>query len=117
MAVEQEEAELLAPAMALRQRIILFAIAVGIGALFLVGLIAHSIVKPVRNLMAASSRIASGDLSTPIPYLGKDEIGKLGQSFDEMRQRLAHWGDELESKVKEKTRILQISHRFLEITN
>ena len=108
VAVEQEEAELLAPALELRRKTILFGTATLAGVLLLAWLIVRSIVQPVRQLVAASGRIAAGDLATPVPPLGEDEIGELGQAFDEMRQRLAQWGEELERKVAERTRELSI---------
>ena len=115
VAVEQEEAELLAPALELRNRAILFAVGALAAALLLVWVITRSVVQPVRKLVAASQRIAAGDLATPVPPLGEDEIGELGRRFEEMRQRLeqhqevmAAWGEELETKVKERTRELSI---------
>ena len=117
VAIEQKEAELFAPVQALRQKILIFAFAIMSFSIVLVWLISQSVVGPVRKLLAASGRIASGDLTTPIPTLGQDEIGKLGRSFEEMRKKLARWGDELETKVKERTKALQNSYRFLEIAN
>ena len=117
VAVEQEEAELLAPALELRNRAILFAVGALAAALLLVWVTTRSVVEPVRQLVAASQRIAAGDLATPVPPLGEDEIGELGRRFEEMREHIARWGEELEAKVKERTEALQASHRFLEIAN
>lgn len=117
VAVEQEENELLAPARNLKKRIFLFGFAVFFGSLILVWVIGRSIVNPLERLKNASSRIASGDLTAPIPELGKDEIGRLGVAFEHMRQKLARWGDEMETQVREKTKALQISNLFLEIAN
>jgi signal transduction histidine kinase len=40
-------------------------------------------------LSEATSRIAAGDLTRPLPALGNDEIGSLGRSFEAMRLALA----------------------------
>ncbi len=79
---------------------------------------ARSLVRPINQLSAAAKRISQGDLSQPIPKLGKDEIGELGQSFDTMRLELQKSLAEiqelnrvLEAKVEERTRQLEASYR------
>ena len=103
VAVEQAEAELLAPALELRRRMYLFAVTAVAGTLFLVWVTTRSVVEPVRKLVAASRRITAGDLATPVPPLGEDEIGELGRRFEDMRGKLAAWGEELEQRVAERT--------------
>lgn len=108
VAVGQAEVEVLAPALDLRRRMSIFAILTLATTLLLVWVAARSVIEPVRKLVAASGRIAAGDLATQIPPLGGDEIGELGRRFEEMRERLARWGEELETAVQKRTRELSI---------
>jgi signal transduction histidine kinase/HAMP domain-containing protein/ActR/RegA family two-component response regulator len=43
--------------------------------------VSRGIVRPVRELSAAAERVGSGDLHTPIPVAGRDEIGALGRTL------------------------------------
>lgn len=54
------------------------------------GLVRH-LTTPIYQLRAATKRLAAGDLSTRVaPNLGRrhDELGVLGQDFDQMAERL-----------------------------
>lgn len=112
--VRQLESEALAPAQGMLQRFIFFAIALFLLAVVLATGIARSVVRPIRVLITASQRIASGNLTEPIPPLGDDEIGQLAESFDSMRaklrgslERIQEWNRELERSVQERTRELE----------
>ena len=52
---------------------------------------ARSVTQPVAVLTAEAERIASGQLDWPIPALGQDEVGQLGQALDRMRRRSRRW--------------------------
>jgi signal transduction histidine kinase/CheY-like chemotaxis protein len=91
----------------------LLAIAVTI---FLVGLI----VNPVRQLAAATQRVASGDLDKPVIIRTNDEIGELGSSFNKMTEDLKRYRNELkeynrtlEHKVEERTKALRLMNEEL----
>jgi signal transduction histidine kinase len=57
--------------------------------LFLHLLVSLSVVRPIRQLVAATERIAAGDLDRPLELPARaDEIGDLGQSFGAMLLRL-----------------------------
>jgi two-component system sensor histidine kinase BaeS len=63
------------------------ALAVGLAAL--AGwLIARRIAEPVVALTEASDRMASGDLGARAPVTGGDEVGRLGESFNGMAERV-----------------------------
>ncbi|HVV01234.1 MAG TPA: ATP-binding protein [Verrucomicrobiae bacterium] len=71
------------------------------------------IVRPVRELVRSSARLASGDLSarTGLPP-GRDELGRLTLAFDSMAQAL----EQRELERKRATHKLQIlSHRLVEV--
>jgi signal transduction histidine kinase len=47
------------------------------------------VLAPVGRLVAATRRVAGGDLSTRIPVGARHELGDLGHDFNEMVERLA----------------------------
>ncbi len=52
--------------------------------------LSQTISKPLVRLINAARTIGEGDLSTPLATArSADEIGQLGQAFEEMRQKLA----------------------------
>ncbi|MEN6566702.1 MAG: methyl-accepting chemotaxis protein [Veillonellales bacterium] len=59
-----------------------------LAAVFIIGY-ARRIAKPIKALAAAANRIAGGDISqTKLDIHSNDEIGLLGQSFEQMTQNL-----------------------------
>jgi two-component system NtrC family sensor kinase len=80
---------------------------------FLYFLITSGITRPLREMAAATGKIAEGDLSVELSSKSKDEIGQLAQSFNYMlvrlkqaRQELEDYGRLLEQKVEERTQQL-----------
>jgi methyl-accepting chemotaxis protein len=72
---------------------------------------ARRIVKPIQALEQSANRIAAGDLSqTQVNIESKDEIGRLGRSFEQMAQNLR----ELIRKVQSATE--QVSASSQELT-
>lgn len=74
---------------------------------------ARSVTLPVSVLTREAERISAGDLNRPIPDLGEDEVGRLGQALEKMRTslrdlilRVANQNLILEEKVEERTREL-----------
>ena len=60
-------------------------------ALLLVGIVwivAGSIVSPLRDLVAAAERIREGELGVTVHVDGDDELGDLGQTFNQMSEEL-----------------------------
>ena len=58
-------------------------------------LIARSVTRPVRKLAHAARRIQKGNYRQPVPTQGKDEIGRLGDAFNQMMTDI----DERESQI------------------
>jgi signal transduction histidine kinase len=74
---------------------------------------AESVTRPVAVLTGEAERIAGGELTSAIPPLGGDEVGRLGKALDGMRVNLkdmidhvAQVNDALEVRVDERTRAL-----------
>ncbi len=57
-------------------------------ALLLALALSYGLLKPVRDLTRAASRMAGGDLSQRVPATTRDEIGALGRAFNQMAESL-----------------------------
>lgn len=66
-------------------------------ACMLLAWIYQSMITPIRKLQTAAENIKEGNLDFTIEAEGKDEIGALCVSFEEMRKRLK---DNIEEKIK-----------------
>lgn len=51
--------------------------------------LARRLVAPVRDLAEATRALAAGDYGTQLPAAGRDELGFLVQSFNDMSRRIA----------------------------
>jgi signal transduction histidine kinase len=56
-----------------------------VGSIFLSAVLARTIINPILRLVGAADRIRAGDLETPVPDLGGDELGYLGHTLERMR--------------------------------
>lgn len=73
--------------------------------------VSRSIIRPLHSLRAATGRMKSGDLDFEVGVKGRDEIGQLGQAFEEMRVQLRHSiGVQLQYEENRKELISNISH-------
>ncbi len=73
-----------------RARLVTFAlIAIAATSLMIYWLVGRIVLQPVRTLAAATRKVADGDLSHQVEVGTRDEIGKLGESFNVMMQNLA----------------------------
>ena len=83
-------------------------------ALILAGIVRRGVVRPVRELVEGTRRVAQGDLSHRIPVRTIDEVGVLAASFNRMTEALGKAHAELdalvatlEQRVEERTHELQ----------
>ncbi len=65
------------------------------------------IIKPLDELTKKSKEIAQGDLSKRIQITSHDELGELGNAFNDMAQKLQQMKQGLEDTVKNKTAELE----------
>jgi two-component system sensor histidine kinase MtrB len=95
-----------AQTIALVQRTVLLA---GIGLVVLVMVIAlivtRQVVRPVRVAAETAGQLASGDLSKRITVRGSDDIGRLGQSFNDM-------ADSLQRQIRRLEDLSRVQRRF-----
>jgi len=105
-----------APLTSVTRSKLIFAIVIILVALFAGLMFASPIVRGVRSLTHATTRLAAGDLSARAPTLRGDEIGQLGTSFNAMAARiesqdaiLRRRRDDLEQRVTERTNELVVA--------
>ncbi len=60
-------------------------------------LAAQRLMQPVHNLAEGTRAVAAGDYATRLPPSGRDELGFLVESFNEMTRRLGHERDQAHS--------------------
>ncbi len=111
ISIRQPEARAFSTAAALRWKILAWAPALALLSLVFALGAAASIRAPLSLLTKTAERIAAGELATPIPELGADEVGQLGAALERMRVALrqsledvARARDQLELRVQERTR-------------
>lgn len=107
--IRQSETEALAPTRQLRQNLIFFGVGLVSVALLFVVVTTRDVGTRIKNLTVASQKIAEGDLSSPVSALGKDEVGILSETLDDMRVKLKTSYDDLEQKTKELSSLLSVS--------
>jgi two-component system NtrC family sensor kinase len=106
-----------APYVDLRNKVVYSFFGIGVLGVAIVVLlyffITSGITRPLREMAAATGKIAEGDLSIELSSKSKDEIGQLAQSFNYMlvrlkqaRKELEDYGRVLEEKVAERTQEL-----------
>lgn len=80
-------------------------------AILMVLWISGSIVTPLKKLRTAAENIKEGNLDFQVETIGKDEIGELCVTFEEMRQRLKDNAEEkLHNERENKALISNIAH-------
>ena len=82
--------------------------------IFMTWLMSHNIIKPLKQLTAAATAIATGDYSSSVQVKHLDELGKLGNAFNAMAGQIQIAHRELENKVAERTVRLQTANEELE---
>lgn len=69
---------------------------------------------PIRQLNAIVKRIiTTNDLNYRIPVKTEDEVGRLGESFNNMLQSLKEYQEDLELKVEDRTKIIEAQQMHL----
>lgn len=99
-------------------RSISFALIVVTLSLLFAVLLSRSLTKPISVLVDGMEKVSGGDLTTQIDVRSKDETQLLASSFNQMIRDLKHSRDELQEinreldqKVKDRTRQLEIQNQ------
>ncbi len=107
-----------APYVDLRKRVVLTFVGVAALTVILLAIIANfattKVVKPLKQLLFATEKVAQGNLGHRLQIQTRDEMGQLATSFNRMTEELQKATDRyqmltstLEDKVQEKTRELK----------
>jgi signal transduction histidine kinase len=83
-----------------RRMLLLAVLAIAASSLLLWWLSRRLILRPVAALLAATRRVARGDLSTAIPVSGDQELDDLARSFNDMTVRLSEMQRQLTQSDK-----------------
>jgi methyl-accepting chemotaxis protein len=96
-----------------RSTLMTFAIATTLIGILLSFGIAYSFGRAIRNAMAVSERIASGNLSEKVLTTRRDELGRLLVSLGRMQQSLRSQADSLhfEAETKDRDHASQVDRR------
>lgn len=95
--LDYDAEQVFAPVTKLRYNILLSAAVMTVVSLLFSGRVAMSLSRRVKQLSDATARLGRGDLDTAIDNCDDDEIGRLGECFNQMVQDLKRVHDERES--------------------
>lgn len=98
----------------LKTTIVALTAGVVLGAIILGALLIRIIIRPIRQLMLGTKKIAAGDLDAAVAVNAEDEIGELAKSFNQMAQDIKTYVSELSS---EKENLLQLKLALEQRTN
>ncbi len=68
---------------------------------FLAWLLSRNLTRPLKDLTAASSKLAEGDYTAVVPVERRDEMGELARAFNTMSGKIREAHDNLEKQVHE----------------
>ncbi len=82
----------------IRDRIFLLTIGLLILGIVISLFLAASITRPIKRLVQAAKKIGKGDLGARVRITSRDEVGELGEVFNQMGKRLSQSWRSLEEK-------------------
>lgn len=82
-------------AMDIRENVVQVVVVTLIITVIVITILAYNLLKPIKRMVAATERVAAGDLHHSLPVKSRDEIGTLTNSFNRMIKNLKDTQDEL----------------------
>lgn len=79
--------------------------------------LARTITRPLVALGAAAAQLGAGNLDIPLPPAGRDEIGRLAQTFNTMTRQLRASFSALETDARRLETVAHVSERLTAILN
>ncbi len=83
----------------LRDRMILLLLVISASIFGAFQLFTKDIVSPMDDMVSATKKIASGDLTVNVPVMSTDEIGQIGELINDMNSRLQNMITELRKEI------------------
>ena len=90
----------------LQLNILYSVIVISILALLIALFYSYNLTRPIRELIAASRRVAAGDFSAQVFLKRADELKELGDSFNAMTETLSSFFAEISSQKEELNNII-----------
>jgi len=88
--------EAFAPVAALSKRVFIFLLCISlVGIAAILTVLLYTVVRPIKKLNNATTRLGHGELDTRVAIESSDEIGKLGRSFNAMASNLKEAREQL----------------------
>ena len=75
----------------------------------------NQVVRPLKDLLQAASRVRDKDFSAMVKHTDQDELGQLGATFNIMVSEIAETYDNQKRLIEERTRELTDRNRSLEL--
>ncbi len=100
---EIDEKEIFVPLIQIRNRLMILSPVLVLFIILLSWLVSRSIIKPLKLLLGATSRLRKGDMSARAPIVSSDEVGDLARSFNTMADEL----QKAYSNLNEKSEIME----------
>jgi signal transduction histidine kinase/HAMP domain-containing protein len=107
LVAEQEQEKAFATADTVTAAVVGATLIVALATAVIAAIVTRQITRPVVRLTESALSIAAGDLKQRVPVTSQDEIGILAYVFNRMTAELKTLYDNLESKVVERTALLQ----------
>ncbi|MEA3376654.1 MAG: ATP-binding protein [Chloroflexota bacterium] len=107
LVAEQSQEEAFATADTVTAAVVGATLLVALVTAIIAAVVTRQITRPVVQLTESALRIAQGDLDQRVPVRSRDEIGILASVFNRMASELKSLYEDLESKVAERTAMLQ----------
>ncbi len=64
------------------------------------------LLQPITSLLGGAERVSKGDFSKPVPRLGWGELEVLGQTFNQMAEKVKHYQDlQVDRVLEEKAKV------------
>jgi signal transduction histidine kinase len=101
--IEFSQDSVLVPARTLFRRMLVVGVLLVLVAAGLVSFVSARITTPLYDMTSVSEAMAEGDLTMRVRADRRDEIGRLGSSFNAMAARVAEAQHDLEARVADRT--------------
>jgi PAS domain S-box-containing protein len=105
--VEFPESVVLAPAHSFLRRMLVIALAGLVVAGLVLRVMTQRILAPLSELTCASEAIAAGEYSRRVTVARRDEIGRLGLTFNAMTEQVEWAHRDLEDRVRQRTATIE----------
>jgi len=99
-------AEMLNVVKSIQQNLIWLGLVVVLAGIIIGSIFANRITKPLKRLEFAAAAISGGDLNHQIPAFGRDEVGFLAKTMEEMRQSI------LERDKRQQAMLAGVAHEI-----